>query len=78
MSGHHGKPERPGPLGIGLRQIGAREQTLFRSFLRLLELVSAHDLHPQIDRVFEFEDTRAAFEYAASGQQFGKVVISQA
>ncbi len=27
---------------------------------------------------FEFEDARAAFEYAASGQQFGKVVISLA
>ncbi|HYQ02058.1 MAG TPA: NAD(P)-dependent alcohol dehydrogenase [Polyangiaceae bacterium] len=46
------------------------------TFLRLLELVTTHDLHPQIDRVFEFGDARAAFEYAASGQQFGKVVIS--
>jgi len=53
--------------------VGSRE-----TFLRLLELVSAHRLQPQIDRVFEFEDTRAAFEYAASGQQFGKVVISLA
>jgi len=51
--------------------VGSRE-----TFLRLLELVRAHALRPQIDRVFEFDDTRAAFEYAASGQQFGKVVIS--
>ncbi|HEY0469481.1 MAG TPA: NAD(P)-dependent alcohol dehydrogenase [Polyangiaceae bacterium] len=51
--------------------VGSRD-----TFLHLLELVRTHDLHPQIDRVFEFEDARAAFEYAASGQQFGKVVIS--
>jgi len=47
-----------------------------QTFSNLLELVTIHDLHPQIDRVFEFEDARAAFEYAASGQQFGKVVVS--
>jgi NADPH:quinone reductase-like Zn-dependent oxidoreductase len=51
--------------------VGSRE-----TFLRLLELVNARNLQPQIDREFEFEDARAAFEYAASGQQFGKVVIS--
>jgi NADPH:quinone reductase-like Zn-dependent oxidoreductase len=53
--------------------VGNRE-----TFLRLLELVSRHQLRPQIDRVFEFEDARAAFEYAASGRQFGKVVIALA
>lgn len=46
------------------------------TFLRLLAFVTAHDLKPQIDRIFEFEEGRAAFEYAASGQQFGKVVIA--
>jgi len=51
--------------------VGSRE-----TFLHLLELVSAHSLRPQIDRVFEFEAAPAAFEYAASGRQFGKVVIS--
>jgi NADPH:quinone reductase-like Zn-dependent oxidoreductase len=51
--------------------VGSRE-----TFLRLLELVETHGLRPQIDRVFELEEARAAFEYAASGQQFGKVVIS--
>jgi NADPH:quinone reductase-like Zn-dependent oxidoreductase len=53
--------------------VGSRE-----TFLGLLELVRAHCLRPQIDRLFEFEDSRAAFEYAASGQQFGKVVITLA
>ncbi len=51
--------------------VGSRE-----TFVRLLELVSRHALRPQIDRVFSFDDARAAFEHAASGRQFGKVVIS--
>ena len=51
--------------------VGNRE-----TFLRLLEFAREHALRPQIDRVFAFDDARAAFEYAASGQQFGKVVIS--
>jgi len=51
--------------------VGSRQ-----TFLHLLELVTSHALRPQIDRLFEFDDARAAFEYSASGQQFGKVVIS--
>ena len=51
--------------------VGSRE-----SFLGLLELVNRHSLKPQIDRVFPLPEARAAFEYAACGQQFGKVVIS--
>jgi NADPH:quinone reductase-like Zn-dependent oxidoreductase len=49
-----------------------------QNFVRLLELVQRHGLRPQIDRLYEFDDARAAFEYAASGQQFGKVVLSLA
>lgn len=32
-------------------------------------------LESLIDRVFSFEDAPAAFEYLASGQHMGKVVI---
>lgn len=46
------------------------------TFLGYLELILQHGLRSQVDRVFPFADSRAAFEYAASGQQFGKVVIS--
>lgn len=46
------------------------------TFLGLLDLVHEHDLRPPIDRVFPLAESRAAFEYAASGQQFGKVLIS--
>ena len=46
------------------------------TFLGYLELIEQHGLRSQVDRVFSFADSRAAFEYAATGQQFGKVVIS--
>ncbi len=46
------------------------------TFLGLLELVRTQQLRPRIAQSFAFADTRAAFEYAESGQQFGKVVIT--
>ncbi len=46
------------------------------TFLGLLAVVHEHGLRPHIDRVFPVSEARAAFEYAASGQQFGKVVLS--
>ncbi len=46
------------------------------TFLGLLELCERHALRPRVDRVFSLGEARAAFEYAATGQQFGKVVIS--
>jgi NADPH:quinone reductase-like Zn-dependent oxidoreductase len=48
------------------------------TFLGYLDLIEQHGLRSEVDRVFPFADSRAAFEYAASGQQFGKVVISLA
>lgn len=47
-----------------------------QTFLELLDLIGEHDLRPVIDRVFPLDEARAAFEHAASGAQFGKVVIS--
>ena len=44
------------------------------TFLGVLELVRERGLQPQIDRALA--DARAAFAYAESGPQFGKVVIS--
>lgn len=51
--------------------VGSRE-----TFLGLLELVNGHLLRPDVDRIFPLADVHAAFERAASGEQFGKVVIS--
>ena len=52
------------------------KRSLRATFLGLLELFEAHALRPQVDRVFELDDARAAFEYLASGLHFGKVLIS--
>jgi NADPH:quinone reductase-like Zn-dependent oxidoreductase len=51
--------------------VGSRE-----TFSNLLTLVESQTLRPDIDRVFSWSDARAAFDHAASGQQFGKVVIA--
>ena len=51
--------------------VGSRD-----TFLNFLRLVEQHTLRPDVDRIFPVSDVRAAFEYAASGQQFGKVTIA--
>jgi NADPH:quinone reductase-like Zn-dependent oxidoreductase len=40
--------------------------------------VEAAGLHPIIDKVFPFAETKAAFNYMASGAHFGKIVIAMA
>ena len=37
--------------------------------------LSRHRLKPVIDKVFTFADAAAAYEYMASGNHFGKIVI---
>ena len=44
-------------------------------FERLVRVLEHSNIDPVIDRVFAFEDTRAAYEHLASGAHFGKVVI---
>ena len=47
------------------------------TFLALLQLLAREQaIKPHIDRVFPLHEARTAFEYAASGEQFGKVVIA--
>ncbi len=50
--------------------VGSREM-----FEAMNRAISLHQLHPVIDRVFPFEETREAFRYMESGAHFGKVVI---
>jgi len=50
--------------------VGSREM-----FDNLNRAVSASGLHPVIDRVFDFEQSREAFDVLASGKHFGKLVI---
>ena len=51
-------------------QVGSRD--MFEDMNRAIEVGR---LRPVLDRVFEFGEARAAYEYLASGKHFGKVVI---
>jgi NADPH:quinone reductase-like Zn-dependent oxidoreductase len=44
-------------------------------FEALSAAISTAELRPVIDRVFAFEEARAAYDYLASGAHFGKAVI---
>jgi NADPH:quinone reductase-like Zn-dependent oxidoreductase len=44
-------------------------------FERLLSALTVGQIHPIIDRVFPFDEARAAYAYLQSGAHFGKVVI---
>ena len=44
-------------------------------FERLVRALEQSTISPVIDRVFAFDETRAAYDYLASGAHFGKVVI---
>ena len=37
--------------------------------------IAANKLKPVIDRVFGFDDVKAAYQHMASGSHFGKIVI---
>ena len=51
-------------------QVGSRD--MFEAMNRAIEVAK---LEPLIDRMFDFAETRAAYDYLASGKHFGKVVI---
>ncbi len=52
--------------------VGSRAQ-----FIAMNRAITVNRLKPVIDRVFPFDDVRAAYRYYEDGQYFGKVIISQ-
>jgi NADPH:quinone reductase-like Zn-dependent oxidoreductase len=44
-------------------------------FERMNALLTEHGLHPQVDRIFGFDESPAAFKYLAAQRHFGKVAI---
>ncbi len=52
--------------------VGSREM-----FEAMNRAIVAHRMRPVVDRVFGFEEARAAMRYMESGAHFGKVVISR-
>jgi NADPH:quinone reductase-like Zn-dependent oxidoreductase len=59
---------------VTLRSIalGSRAQ-----FLAMNRAIAVNRLKPVIDRVFPFEDAKAAYQYYREAHSFGKVIISQ-
>lgn len=55
---------------IGIN-VGSRD-----TFLEMNRAISASGLQPVMDRVYPFEQARAAYRHLASGAHFGKIVIS--
>jgi NADPH:quinone reductase-like Zn-dependent oxidoreductase len=51
-------------------RVGNREH-----FEAMNRAIGINGLRPVIDRVFDFDDARAAFEYFAAARHIGKVVI---
>jgi NADPH:quinone reductase-like Zn-dependent oxidoreductase len=51
--------------------VGSRE--MFEDMLRAM---TAHDIHPVIDRVFSFTELRQAMHYMEQGSHFGKICIA--
>ncbi|MFC1795834.1 NAD(P)-dependent alcohol dehydrogenase [Pseudomonadota bacterium] len=50
--------------------VGSRED-----FEAMNEFISEHQIHPLIDRVFEFDHAQDAFDYMQGGSFMGKIVI---
>lgn len=46
------------------------------SFEAFVKFINATKIKPVIDRVFPFDEARAAYEYMESGAHFGKVVVA--
>jgi NADPH:quinone reductase-like Zn-dependent oxidoreductase len=65
------------PMPILMRNV--RVQGIFVGSRTMLEAMNqairVNQMHPVIDRVFEFEDAVAALKHMESGSHFGKVVI---
>jgi len=38
-------------------------------------LISVHKIKPAVDRVFGFDEVKAAFNHMAAGAHFGKIVV---
>jgi NADPH:quinone reductase-like Zn-dependent oxidoreductase len=57
---------------VRLQGIFTGPRTMFED---LVSAITVSEMHPVIDRVFEFTEAREAMHYMQSGAHFGKVVI---
>ena len=67
----------PYPLmfkGASMRGVFVGRNTR-EDFAALLDAIAANGIEPVIDRSFDFDDAKAAYEYLAAAKHLGKVVI---
>ena len=70
-----GEPKQELAQQYSVKVIGQNTQTDRKNLTRLAQLVDEGVLKPQIDKIFPFEQTKEAFEYAENNHPRGKVVI---
>ena len=74
LSGFASQVPLPALMGLGATAsgiyVGSRAD-----FEALNAFMTEHEIHPVIDRVFSFEEARAAFDLMENGSFFGKIVI---
>jgi NADPH:quinone reductase-like Zn-dependent oxidoreductase len=58
--------------GAALQGIFVGNRAMFED---LLAAIAVNRIKPVVDRVFDFNDVRAAYDYVAAGKHFGKVII---
>ena len=54
---------------------GIRVHGVYVGSVRMFEALNRVRIEPIVDRVFAFDEARAAYEHLASGKHFGKVVV---
>jgi NADPH:quinone reductase-like Zn-dependent oxidoreductase len=71
--------ERANPAAAAAEGRGLRIDSIYvgstANLQSLVDAVSRLGIHPVIDRSFEFAEARAAYEYLASAEHFGKIVV---
>lgn len=61
----------PREAAISAVSVGSRQD-----FQNMLDFMAEHEIHPLIDREFEFEQAQEAFDFMNYGSFMGKIVIS--
>lgn len=66
---------RPGLIFNKQLQILGSLMGAATEFRAMLDFYSKHQLHPEIDRLFSFDEIGAAVDYVKKSNQFGKIVL---
>lgn len=74
LTGRRGEVNTAGLFykGLTVRGITVGSRRMFEALTRAL---GATTMHPVVDRVFDFDEARAAYEHLGRGAHFGKIVI---